>query len=103
MPTETLNEKKYAKLLTKLLAVLISEYEKKRCADLFAEKASPADVLAFLMEENHLTQKDFSPIPQSRMSDIMAGKRKISMTQARVFGERFKVNPVLFLYPALQG
>jgi hypothetical protein len=40
----------------------------------------------------------FPSIPQSRVSDILAGKRKISRAQALLFGERFKVNPAVFLY-----
>ncbi len=83
------------------LAILISSYEQDRYADFSVEKNSPAEMLAYLMEENHLTQADFAPaIPQPKVSDILSGKRNISVSQARIFGERFKVNPSLFLYPA---
>ena len=79
-----------------LLSILISDYERKRYADLF-QKISPSEALSYLMEENHLTQRDFPEIPQSRISEILAGKRKISRAQAGVFGKRFKVSPALFL------
>ena len=82
--------------LLKLLSILIAEYERTRYADLF-QKLAPAEALAYLMKENQLSQRDFPGIPQSRISDILAGKRKISKAQARVFGERFKVSPALFL------
>jgi len=83
------------------LAILISSYERERYAGLSSEKSTPSELLAYLLEENQLTQSDFAPaIPQSRLSDILAGKRKISVPQAWIFGERFKVNPSLFLYGA---
>lgn len=83
-------------VLLALLSILISEYERKRYAGLF-ERATPAEALAYLMEENGLSQRDFPNIPQSRISEILAGKRRISRTQARIFGERFKINPAVFL------
>jgi HTH-type transcriptional regulator/antitoxin HigA len=84
--------------LLSLLAILISSYERDRYAHRLAERNTPAEMLSYLMEENHLTQNDFAPIPQSRVSEILAGKRKISLSQARVLGRRFKVNPALFLF-----
>lgn len=85
---------------TKLLrtwSALVQEYEKRQYPDTF-EKANPPEILKFLMEENGLTQKDFRPhIQQSRVSDILTGKRQISKSQAKIFAERFKVSPALFL------
>jgi HTH-type transcriptional regulator / antitoxin HigA len=81
--------------LVKMLSLLISDYERRRYAGLL-EKTTPSEALAYLMEENQLSQSDFPEIPQSRISDILTGKRKISKAQARVFGERFKVSPALF-------
>ena len=82
--------------LLALLGLLISDYERTRYADLF-EKMTPNEALAFLFEENHLTQRDFPEVSQSRISEILGGKRKISKAQAVVFGRRFKVSPALFL------
>lgn len=95
MRKESLTEEET--VLLKLIAMLISEYERERYADLFV-KMEPSEALAYLMGENHLSQHDFPEIPQPRISDILAGRRKISRTQAQVFGKRFKVNPALFLY-----
>ena len=85
--------------LLSLLAGLISDYEKRRFVTAL-EGCTSAEVLSFLMEENDLTQKHFPTIPQSRISDIVKGKRKISMEQAKTFGERFNVNPAIFLFAA---
>ena len=84
--------------LLRLLAVLISDYEARRYTELISEPLSPPEILNYLMEENGMTQKDFAPILQSRISDISAGKRKISKAQAQVFANRFRVDPNLFLY-----
>ena len=84
--------------LLRLLTVLISDYEARRHTELLSEPLSPSEILSYLMEENGMTQTDFAPIPQSRISEILAGKRKISKLQAQVFADRFKVNPGLFLY-----
>ena len=85
---------------TKLLrtwSALIQEYEKRQYADTF-EKSEPREVLRFLMEETGAAQGDFRPqIQQSRVSDILAGKRPISKSQAKIFAERFRVSPALFL------
>ena len=83
-------------VLLKMLSILIAEYERTRYADLF-QKLTPAEALTYLMDENRLSQRDFPGIPQSRISDILAGRRKISKSQARMFGERCKVSPALFL------
>jgi len=85
--------------LLRLLAILISEYEARRYTELISEPLPPSEILSYLMKENGMTQKDFAPIPQSRISEILAGKRKISKAQAQVFADRFRVNPSLFLYP----
>ncbi len=96
MKTETLTPEE--ETLLALLGALISDYEKKVYTDFKHTKSDPAELLSYLMQENHLTQRDFPEISQSRVSEILAGKRKISRAQARVFAERFKVDPVLFLY-----
>jgi HTH-type transcriptional regulator/antitoxin HigA len=83
--------------LLALLALLIEDYEKKRYPE-YAEGATPAELLSLLMQEHNLTQYDFPPIQQSKISEILNGKRKISKAQALAFGERFKVDPAAFLY-----
>jgi HTH-type transcriptional regulator/antitoxin HigA len=84
--------------LLRLLTVLISDYEARCPIELTSESLSPPEILKYLMEENGMTQTDFASIPQSRISEILAGKRKISKAQAQVFADRFRVNPSLFLH-----
>ena len=61
-------------------------------------KAKPHDVLRFLMEQHGLHQEDLSDCaPQSRRSEILAGKRSISKENAKRFARRFNVHGDLFL------
>jgi len=61
-------------------------------------KAKPHDVLRFLMEQHGLHQEDLSDCaPQSRISEILAGKRPISKENAKRFARRFNVHGDLFL------
>lgn len=60
--------------------------------------AEPHDVLRFLMEQHDLKQEDLSECaPQSRISEILAGKRTISKEHAKRFARRFHVHADLFL------
>ena len=60
--------------------------------------ASPREVLSFLMEQHGLKQEDLSDCaPQSRISDILAGRRSISKEIAKHLAARFHVHADLFL------
>lgn len=62
------------------------------------EAAEPKEVLRYLMETNHLTQKDLeNTVPQSNLSAILAGKRKISATLAGKLAHTFNVSPAVFI------
>ena len=61
-----------------LLAILVENYERKR-RPRKREKLSPAEMLAYLMEENGLKQTDLADIAlQPNLSAILGGKRAIS-------------------------
>jgi HTH-type transcriptional regulator / antitoxin HigA len=79
--------------LLELLVELVHDYEQ---AKLPAKKAGPAEMLKYLMEENHLKPADL-PLPGSRVSEILTGKRAISKTQAHALAARFGVSPALFI------
>jgi HTH-type transcriptional regulator / antitoxin HigA len=79
--------------LLETLVELAHVYEQKHHP---ARKLEPANVLAYLMEENNLKPSDL-PIPASRVSEILKGKRAISKSQALLLAERFKVSPALFI------
>lgn len=81
-------------VLLEALATFVHDYEKKTFPP--REKSTPAEMLAFLMEQNGLKPADL-PIPHSRVSEILSGKRSVSKAQAIVLAERFQVSPALFL------
>ncbi|TAN53631.1 MAG: transcriptional regulator [Methylococcaceae bacterium] len=73
----------------------IKAYEDERYA---IPKAAPHEVLRFLMEQHGLKQEDLRDCaPQSRISEILAGKRAISKEIAKRFAQRFSVHADLFL------
>jgi len=81
--------------LLDLVGDMVSKYEHEHYA---IEQASPQDALRFLMEARGLRQEDLSSIvPQSNLSAILAGKRKISATLAGKFGKFFGISPAVFV------
>ena len=61
-------------------------------------EAEPKEVLRFLMEQHGLNQEDLgSCAPQSRISDILSGRRSISKEIAKRLAQRFHVRADLFL------
>lgn len=77
------------------LANQVKAYEDERFS---IPKAQPHDVLRFLMEQNGLRQEDLNDCaPQSRISEILAGKRAISKENAKCFARRFNVHSDLFI------
>jgi HTH-type transcriptional regulator / antitoxin HigA len=60
--------------------------------------ARPRDVLRFLMEQHGLSQSDLANCaPQSRISEILSGKREISKEIAKAFARRFNVPMSVFV------
>ena len=81
--------------LLELVGDIVSRYEREHHA---IELAAPKDSLRFLIEARSLNQDDLRAIvPQSNLSAILAGKRKISATLAGKLGKFFGVSPALFL------
>jgi HTH-type transcriptional regulator/antitoxin HigA len=81
--------------LLALVGDVISRYEQEHHG---IEAADPKDSLHFLMEARNLRQEDLaSVVPQSNLSAILAGKRKISASLAGKFGKFFGVSPALFV------
>ena len=81
--------------LLDLVSDLVSRYEQAHHA---IEPALPKDVLRFLMETRGLKQEDLSSlVPQSNLSAILAGKRKISATLAGKLGKFFGISPAVFV------
>ena len=81
--------------LLELVGDVVSKYEREHYA---IEPVSPKDSLRFLIEVRGLNQEDLNAIvPQSNLSAILAGKRKISATLAGKLGKFFGVSPALFV------
>ena len=74
---------------------MVSNYEQHHHV---IEPAEPKEVLRFLMEARGLKQEDLSAVvPQSNLSAILAGKRKISATLAGKLGKFFGISPAIFV------
>jgi HTH-type transcriptional regulator/antitoxin HigA len=82
-------------------ARLIEAYERTRWP-----RKAPAlpDLLTYLMEQHGLTRADFVPLlgTASRVSEVMSGKRELSMTMVKRLRERFHV-PADLLISASQS
>ena len=82
--------------LLELLSVLVEAYEDEHYP---MPKASPNEILQFLMEDRELKQKDLVHIFGSTgiTSEVVNGKRSISKAQAKKLAEFFKVSVELFI------
>jgi HTH-type transcriptional regulator / antitoxin HigA len=79
----------------RLLATLIEKYESERFP---IPDATPQEILAELIEQNGLRQRDLVPIlgPESVVSEIVNGKRPLSKTHIEKLSQRFHVSPAVF-------
>ncbi len=60
--------------------------------------ALPRDVLRFLMQQHNLSQTDLIDCaPQSRISEILNGRREISKELAKALAKRFGVGVEVFV------
>ena len=81
-----------------LLGVLIREYDQRD--PLPRDGCSPAEMLQFLVDQSGQSAVDLlGPIfgQSSHVYEALRGKRPIGAKQAKKLGERFHVNPGLFL------
>lgn len=78
-----------------LIATLLEKYEKETMVNI---KNDPIAMIKFLMEQQDKKVKDLYVIaPKGRISEILNGKRRISLEMAKKFGEFFYVSPELFI------
>ncbi|MFA7268196.1 MAG: helix-turn-helix domain-containing protein [Sterolibacterium sp.] len=81
--------------LLDLVGELVEDYESHRFA---IEPAEPKEVLRYLIEIRGLKQGELAEVvPQSNLSAILAGKRKISATLAGKLAKFFNVSPAVFV------
>lgn len=89
------NEEHELSGLLELVGDLVSNYEREHFT---IEASEPKDALRFLIEAKSLKQDDLSDIvAQSKLSNILAGRRKISARLAGKLGQFFGVSPALFI------
>jgi len=79
-------------------ARLIEAYERNRWP---RRTAALPEILRYLMEQHDLTRADLVPIlgTPSRVSEILRGKRELSMTMVRKLRERFHISADLLISP----
>lgn len=77
---------------------LIEQFESEHYS-LPTTKATPTQMLQFLMDQHDFKQSDLVGLLGSSgvVSEIVNGKRGISKSQAKALAERFDVSPALFL------
>ena len=81
--------------LLDLVSELVGEYDTNHYT---IEASEPREVLRYLIEMRGLKQGDLAEIvPQSNLSSILAGKRKISATLAGKLARYFNVSPAVFV------
>jgi HTH-type transcriptional regulator/antitoxin HigA len=80
-------------------ARLIEAYERARWP-----RTRPAlpDLLAYLMDQHGLSRADLVPLlgTPSRVSEVLSGKRELSMTMVKNLRERFHISTDLLISPA---
>lgn len=84
--------------LFRLLVRLIEDFEERAYPEVGSSSA-PRDVLAFLMDQHGLKQKDLVDIFSSSgtISQVLNGAREISKSQAKALAAKFKVSAELFI------
>ena len=82
------------------LATLVDAYERLHWP---AKRATPLEMLQFWMDQNDYTQADFAKLlgSRSRASEILNGKREMTLDQIRLVSKRWRI-PVALLVGELE-
>src|SRR5579864_6136395 len=80
-------------------ARLVEAYERTRWP-----RRSPSlpELLTYLMEQHNLSRADLVPLlgTPSRVSEVLNGKRQLSMSMVRKLRDRFRISADLLISPA---
>jgi len=89
------NAKDAAEEFIRIVAPVVEEYERQHFP---MTRATPPEILRFLMDQHHLGQKDLASDlgGQSVVSEILRGKRKLNVEQIQKLSARFRVSPAVF-------
>ena len=89
------NETPLIESLIDTLGTLIKDYEDRNIPE---PDADPVDCLKFLMEEHNLKPSDLPEMGnQEVVSDILSGRKPLTVKQIKVLSERFNVSPAVFV------
>ena len=89
------NEAPLIESLIDTLGTLVKDYEDRNIPE---PNADPIDCLNFLMEEHNLKVSDLPEVgSQEVVSDILSGKKSLSVKQIKALSERFNVSPAVFV------
>lgn len=81
--------------LFELLMALTGDYERKTFP---GKRVTPIELIQFLLEQNRQPQKVLAPIfGEAHVSEVLNGKRKISVAQAVKLGKHFNIDPAAFI------
>jgi len=85
-------------VLLELVVLIIDDYAKKHL-DYCKADPNPVSVLKFLMEDHKLVQNDMKKEigPQGLVSQILSGKRKITLKMAKALAKRFNTSVEIFI------
>lgn len=83
-------------LRASLLTFLVERYEREHYP---IPMADSVEVVRFLIEQQHLTQRDLIPQfgSESAVSMFLAGQRKLTLTRVRKLSARFKLPADIFI------
>jgi HTH-type transcriptional regulator/antitoxin HigA len=73
------------------LAVLVERYEEKA---FLLDRPSPLEAIRFRMDQMSLTQAQLATLtglPKSRISEILSGKRTLSLEMIRILHEKLRI------------
>lgn len=89
------NEEHALYTLLDTLGALIHAYEEQHHP---MPECSGGEILRFLMAEHGLTQSDLPEIgSRTTVSELLRGKRELSVRQIRALAKRFHVSPAVFV------
>jgi HTH-type transcriptional regulator/antitoxin HigA len=82
--------------LLELLTHLVETFEKRMYP---RQRASPAELVAFLLEQRGQSPSDLWSVlgSRGRVSELLSGKREVSKDQAKRLGAFFHISPVAFI------
>ena len=82
--------------LLELLTQIVETFEKRVYP---REKASPAELVAFLLVQRGLSPSDLWSVlgSKGRVSELLSGRREVSKDQAKRLGAFFHISPAAFI------